>query len=191
MKKLTTISLNNSQGINNLIKSLEKYKVQLAEQAKDFVDKLMDVGINTAKINYGKYKGYIVFKRDVMSEVDGCTEVLIATDGQKILREWYTSVDSEGHPKGEKHSYFISPLLLAEFGSGWLSVVLDDVAGVGQGTMPNNYGHAMDADGWYWYDESGQKHHSIGEAPLFPLHKAVLAMEYEIERVGREVFGNV
>ena len=143
----------------------------------------MDKGIETAKANSGQYKRYISFRKEVAVDDDGVEGYLIATDGVKLIREWYTDAK-----KTHKRGYEVSPILLAEFGSGWLSVVLDNVAGVGQGTMPNSYGHAADDDGWYWYDENGIKHHSIGESPTFPMHNAVIEMMNDIEAVAREVF---
>ena len=183
MKRIN-ISLTTKGSIDKAIKELNEYVKTLNWQLGEFVRRLMDVGIETAQSNSGQYKGYIRFEKQVAVDSDGVEGLLIATDGKRLIREWYTSKKG-----GERRSYEVSALLLSEFGSGWLATVLDNVPGVGQGTMPNSYGHAADDDGWYWYDEDGIKHHSIGEAPTFPMHTALLAMEFEVDRIAKEVFG--
>lgn len=164
------------------MESLENYKAELAQKAQDFVSRLMDIGVETAELNTGQYKGFIVFSKHLFIAEDGVDGAIVATDGTKLIREWYSY--------GRVVSTEISPLLMAEFGSGWLAKVLDDVTGVGQGTFPGQH-HAFDKDGWDWTTPDGTQHHSIGETPTFPMHSAIVAMEFEIDRVGREVFGNV
>lgn len=178
------LSLSDSSSFDRAIKELKAYQNEIHQKTEKFLDRLMESGIQTAIKNTGKYKGMITFSKIVQnpseSEFNG---ILIATDGRKLVRTWYTD-----KALTKERSYEVSPLLLAEFGSGWLANVLDNVPGVGQGTMPNSYGHATDPEGWYWYDESGVKHHSIGEAPTYPMHTALISMSEDINRIGREVF---
>lgn len=188
MKRIN-LSISKKGSIEQAIKELEAYKRQLKQKTEIFVDRLMDIGIQTAKENSGQYAGMIVFTKKLNQTLDGCDGVLIATDGQKIIKEWYASKKS-GLEQKNVRSYEISPLLMAEFGSGWLANVLDNVPGVGQGTMPDSQQHAFDPDGWYWYDDKGVKHHSMGEAPTYPMHSASLAILFEINKIAREVFGN-
>ena len=186
MKRINC-SLTKSGSIERAIKELEAYKKSLNQKTERFVNALMEVGIQAAKEHSGKYAGMISFTKQLNQTVNGCNGVLIATDGQRVITEWYASKkDAEKHRN--VRSYEISPLLLAEFGSGWLANVLGNVAGVGQGTMPNSMGHATDPDGWYWYDDNAVKHHSIGEAPTYPMHNASMAMMSQIEQIAREVF---
>lgn len=182
MNKYNRISLNNSKGIEDLINALEDYKAEIAQKAQDFVSRLMDIGIETAEANTGQYRGFIVFHRHMVADKDSADGVIVATDGTKLVREWYRD--------GRIVSTEISPLLMAEFGSGWLAKVLDNVSGVGQGSFPGQR-HAFDKDGWDWTTPDGETHHSIGETPTYPMHSAVLAMEFDVDRVGREVFGDV
>lgn len=172
-------SLTKAGDIDNLIKSLEQYRDTLDNKVDMFLSRLLNIGIETAKSFSGEYERFITFKK----EINNGEALMIATDGQKIIKEWYTDKKLT-----HKRGYEISPLLMAEFGSGWLAVVLSDIGGVGQGTMPNSYGHAGDPDGWYWYDETGYKHHSIGEAPTFPMNNAFIAMQNEIDSVAKKVF---
>lgn len=179
------LSLTKKGSFDDAIEALENYKVELREKSETFVSLLIERGIEIAKINTGPYAGMISFQKVLNRTDEGCDGVLIATDGKKLVREWYTD-------KSRKHkrSYEVSPLLLAEFGSGWLADVTWNVPGVGQGTMPNSYGHAADDDGWWWYDEDGVKHHSIGETPQYPMRTALLEMMFDVDKIGKEVFGN-
>lgn len=188
MKRIN-VSISKKGSIERAIKELEAYKKNIHTKTEKFVECLMEVGIKTAESHEGAYAGMIAFQKKLSPSINGCDGMLIATDGIRLIKEWYVSKsDAEDH-KNVK-SYEVSPLLLAEFGSGWLANVLGNVPGVGQGTMPNSMGHATDPDGWYWYDEQGIKHHSIGEAPSYPLHHASMAMIAEVDNIAREVFGN-
>ena len=186
MKRIN-LSISKSGSIERAIKELEKYKQSLHGKSELLVSRLMDVGIEVATNHSGQYAGMITFDKKLSQTVNGCDGVLIATNGQKLIKEWYAS-KKDALEKKNVRSYAVSPLLLAEFGSGWLANVLGDIPGVGQGTMPGSMGHATDPDGWYWYDESGVKHHSIGETPTYPMHNAAMQMINEVDRIAREVF---
>lgn len=168
-----------ANSIDRLIESLEEYKQSLNDKTEIFRERLAEVGIKAAYAHSGQYGDSIIF--ETQQGGDGVT-FLVGRDKNLILKEWYT--DKKGK---HKRSYEISPLLMAEFGSGWLAVVLYDIAGVGQGTMPGQK-HASDPNGWVWYDENGVKHRSIGEPPSFPMHNAIMAMLTEVDRVAKEVY---
>lgn len=185
MSKKIKVSLNNLGDIKKAIRALETEKYSLNKKAERFVYRLADKGIATAKVNAGSYGAYILFfTNNVTVSDNGAEGMLVATDGTKLIKEWYTDKELTN-----KRSYEVSPLLLAEFGSGWYATMQNwNVPGVGQGTMPNSYGHAFDTDGWFWYDAAGVKHHSKGERPTYPMHAAMVAMMMEIESTAREVF---
>lgn len=172
------ISLTTKNSIANAKREIEAYKESLKRKTEELVSRLMDVGIESGIANSGMYKGMIVFRKDISSGED-VNGVLIATDGQKIIREWKY--------QGGIRQAEVSPLLMSEFGSGWLAKVLDNVDGVGQGTFPGQT-HAFDRDGWWWETPDGEKHHSYGEKPTYPMHSAVLAMMFEVDRIAKEVF---
>ena len=175
--KIINCSLKN---IQKTIKELETYRDSLEEKGRIFLERLADEGIVAAESHLGEYAGMVVFTKE--TEENGL--LLIAADREKLLKVWYTDKKLTN-----ERSYEVSPLLLAEFGSGWLAENLYDIGGVGQGTMPNSYGHAADRNGWYWYTEDGVKHHSIGEPPTHPMHYAILKMYESIERIAIEVYG--
>lgn len=178
MKKIN-VSLTTKGSIEKAIRALEDYKKKIIRKLETFVLRLMDAGIESGIANSGQYKGMIVFQKEIDSNDDGVDGVLIATDGQKVIREWRYN--------GGTRVAEVSPMLMAEFGSGWLSKVLDNVEGVGQGTFPGQT-HAFDKDGWWWETPDGEKHHSIGEAPTYPLHSALFTMMFEVDRIAKEVF---
>lgn len=187
MKKLYC-SLTRRGDIDKLIDTLEEYKASLSHKCVEFVERLLEEGIETARDNSGQYGSNILFHRRIEGDEEICIGVMIAEDKQKIVKTWYRS-KRDAENRRNVQSYEISPLLMAEFGSGWLARVLDDVSGVGQGTMPKQR-HAFDPDGWAWYDEDGVKHESMGEAPSYPVHAALLSMLFEVDNIAREVFGN-
>jgi hypothetical protein len=181
------LKLNTPGDIDRVIKYLENYKQTIISKTQEFVDKLIDVGIEVAQHNTGEYAGYIVFSKQIKPTEDGCVGYLVATDGKKIIRQWKY--------KGGIKTAEVSPLLMAEFGSGWLAHVMStqdyrsNDLNVGQGTFPNQT-HAFDKEGWFWETPDGEKHHSYGEKPSYPLYSATLAMIYEVERIAKEVFSN-
>ena len=182
MKRIN-ISLTTKGSLDKAIEYLEQYKKELVQKSEEFVSMLIDIGIQVAEMNSGDYGSYIVFRKELNPRKDGCEGLLIATDREKIVREWIRG--------GQIVSAEISPLLMSEFGSGWLAQVLfPSVEGqVGQGTFPNQI-HAFDENGWWWTTPDGEKHHSKGEKPTHPMHEAYVMMYSEIEKVAREVFGN-
>lgn len=165
--------------LDKTIKDLEKYKATMIRKLRLLVDQLIEVGIDSGIANSGQYEGMIVFRRMVVDNIDGVEGVLVATDGVKLIKEWK-------YQGGIKQAE-VSPLLMAEFGSGWLAKVLDNVEGVGQGTFPDQT-HAFDANGWWWETPDGEKHHSYGEAPTYPVHSALYTMIFEVERIARGIF---
>ena len=177
-------TLNNLQSIKRSCTEVQKEKEKILNKSEMFVDRLINVGISVAKVHTGEYAGYIIFSKGIEKHENGVEGMMLATNGNRLIKSWYTNKEMT-----EKRSYEVSPILLAEFGSGWFANnIVWDVEGVGQGTMPDSYGHANDPAGWYWYDESGKKHHSYGAPPSFPMHNAMMAMMADIDRIARSVF---
>lgn len=179
MKRLK-ISLTTPNSITKAVEYLNKYVEDLKNKSDILVQRLIDIGISTAKSNCGEFQGMIVFEKEMEDLGMGC---LVATDGEKIISEWFRN--------GDLVSAEVSPLLMAEFGSGWLAqVYFPSVDGlVGQGTFPNQL-HAFDPNGWRWTDKEGNRHHSYGTEPTHPMYSALLAMLLEVDAIAKEVFKN-
>lgn len=165
-----------AKGLKKLAKELRKYNRTLDSKIEEYLRLLTEEGIRVARLNEGKFAGYMAYS----VEVKGRTATLIASDIQKIIAEYYKSKTSPTPIIAE-----VSPLLMAEFGSG--SHAIDGLDGaVGQGTFPNQT-HAFDAGGWFWIDENPSDnihdfgngrylHHSSGESPTQPMHNAIMQM---------------
>lgn len=191
MKKYK-VSLNKAGALQGLISNLRAYEDELDAKCEKFVRRLADIGITIAETNTGEYTGYIAFRKEVDRTQFGCNAIIYAHDITKIHRSWKT---------GEA---VISPLLMAEFGSGWKAVKQTKISGVGQGTFPGQK-HAFDPNGWFWEDDNPSPtssedsvyrkkngsylHHSMGESPSMPMYNAWLEMEIQLRKVAREVFG--
>lgn len=178
MSKKITIQLNNDS-IRKAIEEIEQYKESIAYKCTVLVDELIKVGITTAKENSGGYGKYILFEKSLGQDGYKAVGAIYASDAEKVIRKWYK--------KGKLKEAEVSPLLMAEFGSGWLAEVLDDVPGVGQGTFPEQT-HAFDPQGWYWVGEDKTKQYSRGEKPTHPMHSAEIEMRDQIISIARRVF---
>jgi len=178
-KKILTATLSVSS-IKKLQSDLLKYKSKINEKCKTFVQKLADLGIETAKHNVGDFRTYIAFYTEIEANQYGYTSLAMATETGKIVNRWETQ---EGVKSAD-----VSPLLMAEFGSGLMAKNPLNISGVGQGTFPDQT-HAFNQSGWYWKDLDGIWHHSKGISPSAPMYKAYLKMNENIIRIAKEVFG--
>lgn len=164
-------------GINNLINEIENYKRELNAKCEYFTQRLAARGIAVAKqyASQNGYGNYLVFYH----ETDGSPElgyktVLVASQTGFIRKEWQTQ---DGIREVD-----VSPLLMAEYGSGNFAV-----AGH-QGTFPDQT-HAFES-AWHWKDLDGVWHSSSGTHPTQPVYHAWKEMAEVIFDVAKEVFGN-
>lgn len=169
------------KSINKAIDDLRKYKLSLMTKNELFVTKLLEDGISIAEVSKGFYGMYIVFDKKVENVGSTTVGCLIGKDTKKLPITW----NYYGHPKTRE----ISPILFAEFGSGWLAEVLFDVPGVGQGSYPDQE-HAFEPGGWSYMTMDGEWHHSKGFKPSHPMYKAELEMLDRIIDIAREVYGS-
>ena len=172
------------RSINHLIGEVKKYRLSLPIKTEVFVRKLLDEGIKVAYAHVpGRYSGYVEFTKDGYSNSRQTVGILVGSDSKTFISKWVLKDGTEREAK-------VSGLLMSEFGSGWLADVRWNVTGVGQGTFPEQT-HATDPDGWYWTDLDGTRHHSIGEAPTYPMYYADMAMLSKIDTIAREVFNGI
>ena len=178
-KKVISMSLS-QKSIQNAIKELNQYKSDVLRKTQEYVSRLSELGIQTSKNNVGNFGRYITFAKELEPNKYGCKAIVLATQTGTIVSRWQT--------KDGIKSADVSPLLMAEFGSGHRAENPMNVPGVGQGTFPDQT-HAFDEDGWYWRDLDGELHHSKGVTPSMPMYKAFVEMELSAIRIAREVFG--
>ena len=175
------ITMNLSEeSVRNAIKELNQYKSDVLRKTQEYVSRLSELGIQTSKNNVGNFGRYITFSKELEPNKYGCKAIVLATQTGTIVSKWPT--------KDGIKSADVSPLLMAEFGSGHRAENPMNVPGVGQGTFPDQT-HAFDEDGWYWRDLDGELHHSKGVTPSMPMYKAFVEMELSTIRIAREVFG--
>ena len=157
---------------------LDNYARTFEQKVQTFLERLAEKGIEVASVNGGDFSSYIVYSKKVES---GTKVLMIAKDREEITNSWYASSTSK-----ELRQETISPLLMAEFGSGHYAISAEgEASGLGgQGTL-NKYGHAFDSNGWYWWSDDatsmdgeplGEKNgrwkfHSRGTHPSQPLRR--------------------
>ena len=168
------------KSVNKAVRQLQQYKQEILKKCGQLVSELADSGIEVGKNNTGNFGHYIIFSKKLQPNSNGCTAIVVATETGKIISQWQTS---DGIKTAD-----VSPLLMAEFGSGWRAQPhFDDDRG-GQGTFPEQT-HAFDSEGWYWRDLEGNIHHSYGITPTMPMYKAYEKIEKNIISKAKEVFG--
>lgn len=169
------------KGIEQLKRDLLNYKeVTLKNLLRKYVTELAKEGITVGQKNVGGFGKYITFSIKTDVTKDGCKALMLATETGKIISTWQTK---EGIKSVE-----VSPLLMAEFGSGWGAENPMKVQGVGQGTFPNQT-HAFDREGWYWMDVDGNWNYSKGITAKMPMYKASQHIQQIAKSKAREVFG--
>lgn len=191
--KLSASALN-ANSLQKLADELRKYADSLPIKIQQFLEALADRGIEVARANEGDWSGYIIYTKESLKDL-GAGEYgisLVARDRSEITNSWYVSAS----PNAEMRSDTLSPLLMAEFGSGAYQV---DNYGVGR--LPDSMEHGGDSNGWYWWSDvyrDGEAvswkngrylFHSYGTPPTMPIHNAVMTMIEEIDSIARSVFG--
>ena len=162
-------------------KQLEQYKKDLIAKCEKFCRRLADKGITVAKQNVGEYGQYITFAIQTEPTAYGAKGVLYATSGL-VTHEWVTATGVM--------SADVSPLLMAEFGSGLRGAINPRAGefGMGVGTFPGQT-HAEDPSGWWYQTLDGVWHHSYGEEATMPMTRASAEMIDQIVTTAKEVFG--
>ena len=78
-----------------------------------------------------------------------------------------------------------------EFGSGvkyGAGHPLDGDLGMGPGTFPGQT-HVPQPGYWWYKGEDGKSHYSVGNAPSMVMYLTGKELEWEVERIAKEVFG--
>ena len=181
-KKKIKLNAFSSRGIDSALKQLAKYRNSIPDKCELFCRRLAEKGIDVAEQHTGKFGSHIVFKIQTTKLPDGAKAVLIATNTSLIHVMWIGA----GVAYGEAD---ISPLMMAEFGSGLPAQQnpRGPEFGMGTGTFPGQT-HAWDPDGWWYQDLEGEWHHSYGETPTMPMTEASKAMIKAVRKTAREVF---
>lgn len=148
-----------------------------------FTEELARRGIIVGEANAGVFEKYIVFSMDVEPQSNGCKTIMYATNNGIIQSQWRTK---DGIKEAD-----VSPVLMAEFGSGLRAnnSTIAQKLGMGTGTFPDQT-HAEDPEGWWYQTLDEVWHHSYGVYPTMPMEKALMEMFDQIDTVAKEVFGS-
>lgn len=169
------------KGIEQLKKDLLDYKNNtLPNLLKQYITALAQEGISVGKQNVGGFGKYLTFSVKTEVSKDGCKALMLASENGKIISTWKSY--------GEIKSAEVSPLQMAEFGSGWGAENPMQIPDVGQGTFPGQ-AHAFDKEGWYWTDEDDNLNYSKGITAKMPMYKASIRIQEIAIKKAKEIFG--
>lgn len=163
-------------GIGDLISQLEYYKRDLTARNTLFVERLADVGIPIIDMKIAQAQGDSDkdYETDitVVNSMDVVTATITLSGRDILFIEFPTGIyynNAVHHPKA------------TEFGYGVGTYRKDETGRDSRGLNP----------GFWWYkDDSGNLHYSIGTECTMPMYSASLEIIREIERIAREVFEN-
>lgn len=162
-RKRIVVPLSES-GIQKIQDELVVYRKWQEEKARELAERLASLGATVASIRFSRavYTG----KKDVDVTVEELPNgYKVKADGESVLFiEFGSGVTyGYGHPEA------------GEFG-------------MGPGTYPDGKGHWDDPRGWYLPKSAGGGH-TFGNPPAMPMYEARKAIEQELPRIVKEVFG--
>lgn len=168
-KKTIKIGLS-QKSIQNAISEIRKYQQELQRKNQILIDRLAREGLQVVQATMesipteekGSYYTEIV--NNSQGDIVGAA---IRLSGDKILFLEFSAgiaygTDSYPTPAGDKY---------------------------GMGTYPGK-GHWDSPYGWWYVDESGEKHHSYGNRAYMPMYHAEQAIILSVRRIAKEVFGS-
>lgn len=159
------------KSIQRAIDEIENYRKELKRKNQIFVEKLSKIGINVIRETMesipdeekGEY--YVESLNNSSGDMVG---VAIRLSGTDVLFIEFSAGTAYGTPQG--------------------GYPLESGRKYGAGTYPGQT-HANDPNGWWYLDESGNKHHSYGNRAYMPMYHASEAIMFEIKQIAKEVFG--
>ena len=165
-------------GVDSLVRELQKYKDDLPNKCKKPVSELLQKGVEVSKarISDSPLGKYVTVTTNISSEKMGCKGILLAKGAVK---------EQEGYAP-------FSILLAIEFGAGVhfnpTPNPLSAEMGYGVGTFPGQV-HAMEPGGWYfWSEEKQQWIHSYGVKATMPMYSADMEIIQNVVQVAKQVF---
>lgn len=163
--------------INQAIQEVLQYKADLNHKIRTLCQRLVEIGRVTAVEYIGESSlgGTVRVTIDISSTTTGCKAVVVAV-GQTKTSAGYAPVNT---------------LLLIEFGAGIRYNPAPNPKageyGMGVGTYPGQM-HAFDPDGWYYWGEDEEWHHSYGIKATMPMYNAAKTIRERVVLIAREVF---
>lgn len=176
-----------AKSIDDCIKWLQDYKVELNSKTRQFVNRLADYGIDVAAsaVASSQYDQYISFTKGDESSGDTISIVVYGRNRERIVSQWWH--------KGKLVENEISPILMAEFGAGWLAdISMYDVPVPGGAGTNSLYGHGTEKN-WRWTSRDGTTYVARDRTeemtPTHPMYYAFIYIRDAVNKVAKEVFG--
>jgi hypothetical protein len=171
------------KGIEQLKKDLLNYKNNILEQKiREYVSKLLDIGIIVAKANIDESPlgKYVTLSSTISADKTGCKGIIIAKG--EIKEE----VDNNGNPYPP-----FSTILAIEFGAGIYHNETPnpnaDKFGLGVGTFPGQT-HAYQNTWFYWDEDEQLWKPTHGVKATMPMYNAQMAIMEQMVKVAKTIF---
>lgn len=203
MPKTIKVKLSQSS-IRDAIRELEDYRDSLEVKTEEFVERLLEVGIECAQNVPGiggstgshGFENRVSYYKEIEPGIDGCHGIMVGT-GETIEEKWYTF-------NGEERFGSINTMLALEFGTAATAEGGERFGfSGGSGTNSVTGGYFADSTLWYFVDDyqeildeetgktvikrSWKKATSI--TPTRPMTQASQEMISQIKTIAKEVFG--
>lgn len=165
-----------TNSLEQLKRELLAYKNSLQGKCEILVDRLLQSGLNIANLRVAESPlgTTIVITTNHEPLQNGCKGVLLA------MGKTFTSDYGE-----------FNALLAVEFGAGIhynkIPNPKADKLGYGVGTYPGQV-HAWQDEGWFYYGNDGEWHHTYGVKATMPMVSAEEEMITQYLNIAREVF---
>ena len=163
----------NSVSLGRAISKLKRYEQTMDEKCELICRRLAVFGAMEARMGFSSsiYKGERIVEVRV-DQIENGYEII--ADGETVLFiEFGAGITyGHGHPLEKKFH-------------------------MGAGTYPYPHGKLIhnkwvwnweNPHGWFFYDSTGEKQHTMGNSPGMPMYNAAQDMRNYIEKVAREVF---
>ena len=83
------------KSVRNAIKELKKYEDDLTYKCQLLAEKLADRGIETAKMNTGNFGHYIKFSKEITSNENECTVIIVrCPENYQSMEKWRSNKKS-------------------------------------------------------------------------------------------------
>lgn len=175
-----------SEGLKSIAKELREYAdTRHIQKSQEFVMRLADYGIRVVNQNIDpKFGRYITFQKDLQCQDESVSAILMVIEIGQIQAEW--------NQYGTEMRASISPLLMAEFGSGAKALPkqkLPDGREVGQGSFIHGDPKHAEMNSWAYMDLDGNWHRGFAVQPTRPIFTAAEEMFKQIKTIAFEVWG--
>lgn len=160
------------RSIQNAVSEIRKYREELSDKNRLFVQKLCELGIPVIDQNIAAAQGDSDKNHNTYIKINSFgsyAQAQLIVEGVDLLFiefgagiHYNSSAGSSPHPKGQEFGYTIGSY--------------------GKGKGANDY--------WFYYADTGESVKSRGTEATMPVYKASVEIIQNIRRIAKEVFGS-